>query len=209
MQSSTIRALGVGVLLGGVIWAATRLAVGPIPPDTTYPLELWGSAAFQAGLVCLLVVLWTTRATGTSLWGKLVLGIEVLFLVGAIAWTIPFLIDANRPHEGIILEILDAFWPLSVVWLIPIGITVARVRRWPSPARWSPLVASLLVPVDLIASQADEWPRLIIFATYLSLSYGVLGWLIVRDVAPLADALRGGSRPSSMASISITNVISC
>lgn len=185
MNVATVRGLGVGVLVGAVAWAAARLLVGPIASDTHHPLELWGSALFQAGLVCLVTVMWATRATGTSRWGRLVLGIEMLFLAGAIAWTIPYLVDPGRPFEGM-LVVLDVFWPLSIAWLIPVGITVARVRRWPSPARWAPLIASLVIPVDLIVSQADEWPRLIVFATYLSLSYGALGILIARDVAPLA-----------------------
>ncbi len=149
--------------------------------------------------------MWATRATGASRWGRLALGIEMLFLAGAIAWTIPYLIDPDRPFEGI-LVVLDVFWPLSVAWLIPIGIMVARVRRWPSPGRWAPLVASLLIPVDLIASQADEWPRLIVIATYLSLSYGTLGVLIARDIAPLAHAGRGLPRHDPVPSAGASGV---
>jgi hypothetical protein len=185
MKASTVRICGVVVAAGAVAWAIAGLIAGPLGENEHDALELWGSALFQVGLVCMIVAMRGTDATGTSRWGRAVLGIEMLLLAPAIAWTIPFLIDADRPHEGI-LVILDVFWPLSIVWLIPVGITVARARRWPDPVRWLPLVSSLLIPVDIVASFTGEQASLVIGSVYMAVTYGALGVLIVRDVAPLA-----------------------
>ena len=185
MKAATIRACGVAVAGGALAWAIASFIVGPLGDNEHSALELWGSGLFQVGLVCMIVTMRATDAAGTSRWGRAVLGIEMLLLAPAIAWTVPFLIDADRPHEGV-LVILDLFWPLSIVWLIPVGITVARAHRWPTPARWLPLLASLLIPVDIVASLAGEQGALVIGSTYMAVTYGALGILIVRDVAPLA-----------------------
>ena len=185
MKAATIRACGIAVAGGALAWAIANFIVGPLGENEHSALELWGSGLFQVGLVCMIVTMRATDAAGTSRWGRVVLGIEMLLLAPAIAWTIPFLIDADRPHEGI-LVVLDVFWPLSIAWLIPVGITVARARRWPTPVRWLPLVASLLIPVDIAASFATEQAALVIGQTYMAMTYGALGILIVRDIAPLA-----------------------
>ena len=197
VKAATIRACGISVAGGAVAWAIAGVIVGPLGENEHSALELWGSGLFQVGLVCMIVTMRGTDATGTSRWGRVVLGIEMLLLAPAIAWTIPFLIDADRPHEGI-LVVLDAFWPLSIVWLIPVGITVAKARRWPTPVRWLPFVASLLIPVDIAASFAGEQAALVIGSTYMAVTYGTLGLLIVRDVAPLASY--GPSSPQEIRS---------
>ncbi len=186
MKATTARACGLAVAAGALAWAIAGIVAGPLGENEHDALELWGSGLFQVGLVCMIVTMRATDATGTSRWGRIVLGIEMLLLAPAIAWTIPFLIDPNRPHEGI-LVILDVFWPLSIAWLIPVAITVGRAKRWPSPVRWLPLVASLLIPVDILAGLAGEQTRLIIGSGYMALAYGVLGILMARDVAPLAE----------------------
>jgi hypothetical protein len=186
MKATTARTCSLAVAAGALAWAIAGIVVGPLGENEHDALELWGSGLFQVSLVCMIVTMRATDATGTSRWGRIVLGIEMLLLVPAIAWTIPFLIDSNRPHEGV-LVILDVFWPLSIVWLIPVGITVARAKCWPSPVRWLPLVASLLIPVDILAGLGGEQARLIIGSAYMALTYGALGILMARDVAPLAE----------------------
>ncbi|MDP8930337.1 MAG: hypothetical protein M3O70_17665 [Actinomycetota bacterium] len=185
MSTSTVKLCGVLIVVGGLAWSAAWLITGPPPEGVNRPLEIWASGVFQIGLVALLAVLRVTDATGRSRWGRAIINIELFLLALAIGWTIPHLWQANRPHDTLWINILDAGWPLSMAWLIVVGIAVVRARRWPSPARWLPLAASLLLPVDIAFLWTGEWPSLIIRAGYLAVAYTALGWIVIRDIAPL------------------------
>ncbi len=146
------------------------------------------SGVFQLGLVALLAVMRATDATGTARVSRIVLNAEIVALALAIGWTIPFLFDANRPHTAVLI-VLDAFWPLSMVGLIVVGVFVVRARRWPSPSRYLPLVSSLLIPVDIVLSVAGLSPegQNFVRSAYLALAYSLLGLSVIRQVAPLGE----------------------
>ncbi|CAN5596258.1 hypothetical protein BH23CHL2_BH23CHL2_11910 [soil metagenome] len=191
MKRSTIYVCGVIIALGAVIWSLgwLRAGVRPIGPDgnpINDQVEIWAGGVFQIGLVALLFIMLATRATGANRLGRWVLNAEIVALALAIAWTIPFLFDANRPHN-VILLVLDAFWPLSILGLIAVGVLVIRARRWPVPVRYLPLAASLIIPVDifLMVTGVDEWTQIVLRSAYLAVTYTLLGVAIILQVAPL------------------------
>lgn len=194
MSSTTVRALGALVAVGGVLWGLSWI-VSPSREGDNSQVEIWASAVFQLGLLALLAVMWVTRATGTGRMARGLLAAETVAVVLAFAWTVPYLFDANRPTTGL-LVVLDAFWPLSMAGLIVVGIVVAVARRWPSPLRWLPLAASLLIPVDIAvaASGASDPVRDLVMGGYLAVAYGVLGLMVARDAPSLV-----GERPPSPA----------
>jgi hypothetical protein len=184
MKPQTIRICGAAVAVGGITWGASWL-FSPSNPDNNSQIEIWASAPFQLGLLALLATMWATAATGTGRWGRGILAAEGVAVVLATAWTVPYLFDANRPNTGI-LVVLDAFWPLSMAGLIAVGILVVRARRWPAPTRYLPLVASLLIPVDLAVSWAPAGIRTTVTGLYLALAYGLLGLALIRDSVSLS-----------------------
>lgn len=198
MKTSTVRWCGAAAAAGAVAWSVTWLVAGVPVEGTNEAVEIWGSFAFQLGLVALLAAMRGTDATGTSRWGRLVLAGEALLVALAIAWTLPHLTDPNymRDNENVLLVVLDVAWPLSMLGLIAVGITVVRARRWPSPLRWLPLAAGLLLPVDIVAMillgpSAEIAAR----AAYLSATYVALGVLLVREppvTAPDRDHVARG-----------------
>jgi len=204
MKPTTVRACGVAIALGGITWSLGWLQAGDLPEGVNDQVEIWASGVFQLGLVALLATMRATKATGTSRWGRLVLNAEIVALALAIAWTIPFLFDANRPNTGI-LVVLDAFWPLSMVGLIAVGVQTIRANRWPAPARYLPLAASLLIPVDivLIVTGTSFWTQLVTRALYLAVAYALLGVAVINQVAPLtaqmAPSAPAHSTPDSTA----------
>lgn len=185
MSSSTLRALGALVALGGVLWGLSWVLT-PSRQGANSQVELWASGVFQLGLLALLAVMWVTRATGTGRLARGLLVAEAVAVVLALAWTVPFLFDANRPNTGL-LVVLDVFWPLSMAGLLVVGVVVALARRWPSPLRYLPLAASLLIPVDIAvaASGAADPVRDLVMGGYLALAYGALGLAIVTHSARL------------------------
>jgi hypothetical protein len=184
MQASTIRICGATVLVGAVTWAVCWL-VAPPANDVNTRTEIAGGLVFQLGLFAMLLAMRGTDATGTGRWGRAVLAIEAVLLALATAWTIPHVASPNMTDRGIMVA-LDAAWPLSMAWLIPLGVTVARARRWPSPARFAPLVASLWLVADLAAMAAGDTAFTIVHIAWLTGAYGWVGLALIREVADTA-----------------------
>ena len=185
MRASMNRRYGAALAAGSAAWAVCALIAGPIKDGDNSRLELAGSFAFQLGLLCLIAALWQTNATGTSRWGRAVLSVQTVLVLLAVGWTVPHLFEPNMNDEGIIVA-LDAAWPLSMLWLIVVGATVARAQRWPGALRWAPLLASLWFAVTILASAAGEWPALVVSSLWLTATYGALGLMLMRR--PPVDA---------------------
>ena len=188
MNTRTVQWLGALVALGGALWGLSWI-VSPSGNDTNSQIEIWASGVFQLGLLALLLVMWFSQATGTSRVARGLLAAEVVALILAIAWTVPYLFDANRPTTGV-LVVLDAFWPLSMAGLIAIGVLVARASAWPTPLRYLPLVASMLIPVDIAVSWTPEEVRNAVMGAYLAVSYGLLGLALNRQASQIGTEER-------------------
>ena len=183
MRTTTVRWCGAAAAAGAVIWSVTWLVAGVPEEGVNDAVEIWGSAAFQLGVVALLVAMRGTDATGTSRTGRWVLSGEALLMALAIAWTVPHLTDPNYQgnNDNTLLVVLDAAWPLSMLGLVAVGVMVLRARQWPSPLRWLPLAASLLLPVDILSMLLlGPWAEIVVRALYLSATYGALGVLLAR-----------------------------
>lgn len=201
MRTTTIRTCGALVALGAVTWSVTWLVAGPPEEGRNAAVEIWGSAAFQLGLVALLVAMRGTDAAGASRWGRRVVTGEAVLLGLAIAWTVPHLGNPNYQddHGGALLTALDAAWPLSMLGLVVVGVFVLRARRWPGALRWLPLAASLLIPLDiLVMLVAGPWGQIVVRAVYMTLTYGAMGLLLLRgDVAGVDRTLPSPARPAT------------
>ena len=198
MTTSTTQKCGAALAIGSTAWAVCALIAGPIVEGDNSRLELAGSFAFQLGILGLIAALWVTHATGTGRWARAVLSVQTVLVLLAIGWTVPHLVEPNMNDEGIIVA-LDAAWPLSMLWLIVVGATVARARQWPGNLRWAPLVASLWFPITIIASAAGEWPALVTSSLWLVATYAALGVVLMRHLAIEARATAAPADPASTA----------
>lgn len=197
MKPSTVRVLGVLTGVGAIVWSIGWLQLGVPPEGTLDQKEVAAGGVFQLGLLGLLAVMRATKATGTGRWGRLVLDAGIVMVVLAFAWTVPYAIDPARP-DNIVLTVLDVFWPLSMVWLIVVGVAVVRAGRWPTPARYLPLAASLLIPVDLLLMAVPglgDWTLIVVRSVYFAVAYTLVGLVVVRQVAPLVESPDGSPRP--------------
>lgn len=190
MRTTTVRWCGASAAAGALTWSTTWIVTGVPERGVNDAVEIWGSLAFQLGVVALLVAMRGTDATGTSRWGRWVLSGEAVLMALAMAWTVPHLVDPNyqAKNDSVVLMVLDAAWPLSMLGLVAVAVAVACSRRWPSPLRWMPLAASLLIPVDIVTMLLfGAWTEIVVRAVYLSATYGALGLLLVRHAS---DAVR-------------------
>lgn len=209
MRTTTVRWCGAAAAAGAVIWAITWMAAGVPEEGVNEAIEIWGGFGFQLGVVALLVAMRGTNATGTSRWGRWVVSGEAVLMALAIAWTVPHLADPNymTNNESVPLVVLDAAWPLSMLGLVAVGVTVARTRRWPSPLRWMPLAASLLIPVDIVAMLLfGPWAEIVVRAIYMSTTYGALGILLMRHASEVVSGSVGADmEPHAGVSSGITS----
>lgn len=198
MTTATIRGCGIATAVGGITWGVAW-QFSPSSPEQNSQVEIWASGVYQLGLLALLAVLWATSATGPGRWGRTALAAEGVAVVLAIGWTVPHLFDANRARTGL-LDVLGFFWPLSLVGLIIVGVLVLRARRWPTPIRYLPLLASLYIPVEIAVSWAPDTVRDAISAMHLALAYGLLGFMITRDAVRLSGLQPSANRADELSS---------
>lgn len=188
MKASTIRVAGVLVALGGIAWLLSRLVIEPQPQDTMHVIEIAGGGIFQIGLLAMLVAMRATAATGAGRGGRLVVNTGLVLTSLATLWTIITVVDLDLADTPPMLA-LDPAWPLSMAWLIIVGVAVLRARVWPSPVRYLPFVASFVIPAHVVASVAgltdrQEWIAPI---AYVALAYAVLGTAMARQLPSLAE----------------------
>ena len=172
---------GTVLTIGAVAWAATQLAVGLDPQtrngEIVYSIS---SGAFQVGLLCLLRVLWRTRALGEGRLARFFLrlvSVLVVLAIGSTAGDGLGLTDMDR--LGWIL--LDMNWPLSMLGMFLIGIRIAVAGRWHGASRFWPILAEswAVVVIPTLAVAGDD-VALVVSFLHLCLGYGVLGQIVAR-----------------------------
>lgn len=188
MKTSTIRLAGALIALGGIVWFITRLVVGPQPDDTMHATELAGGGIFQLGLIAMLLVIRATGGAGTDRGGRFVVNTGLVFMALATLWTVIAVLAPGLVNNPAVL-VLDVFWPLSMVWLIVVGVAVMRARTWPSPARYLTFVGSFVIPVHLLAELIGltEWQSWAGPVLYLAIAYLLLGVVVIRRIPLLAE----------------------
>lgn len=172
---------GMMLTAGAVAWAATTLAFGTDPTDSTeVAVYAVGSGLFQVGLLCLLSVLWATQALGTGRLARFFLRFEAVLVVLAIGSTTA---DGTgvSDFDKLGWALLDATWPLSMLGMFLIGIRIAVAGRWRGVSRFWPMVAEswavVVVPTFNIAGAGVAG---VVSAVHLCVGYGVLGQIVAR-----------------------------
>ncbi len=113
------------------------------------------SMVFMAGWICSNIGMWRMRATGTSKWAHTMLLIQLVGLV--LAFIFGFF-EATRllGRESIIFSITDAAWPLSMLWMIVVGITAIRAKQLFGWRRFVPLLCPLWLAITIVGDIAFD-----------------------------------------------------
>ena len=173
---------GLTLTAGAVAWSLAIMAFGPDPQHETVPLALFGlgSGLFQVGVLCLLRVLYRTRALGEGRFARAVLRVEAVILSLAICSTIVDAIQVSDLTQPGWMA-LDACWPLSMLGMFLIGIRIAVAGRWHGVSRFWPMVAEswavVTVPVMGIFGMTAAT---VVGSLHLLVGYAVLGVIVSR-----------------------------
>ena len=172
---------GTVLTVGAVAWGVTQLVTGIDPhgagEEAAYSLS---SGLFQVGLLCLLRVLWRTRALGEGRLARFFLRlVSVLVVLAMGSTTADGLGLTDMDQLGWIL--LDMNWPLSMLGMFAIGIRIAIAGRWSGLSRFWPMVAeSWAVVVIPTLNVFGASVAVVVSFLHLSLGYGGLGRIVAR-----------------------------
>jgi len=156
------------MLIGGLLFDMTARDPGS---------EIFG-LIFVLGWMCSLASLGLLKATGRGLGGKIVLIIEAVGLVLAVGNQIYGILGAADESSPLFIA-TDIAWPLSVTFMIVVGIASIRAGVLPGWQRYTPLLCGLAFPllmlcILLVGQQVGG----LIFAAYMLVSWGLLAYVV-------------------------------
>ncbi len=106
------------------------------------------SRVVMAGWICSNTVMRRTRAAGTGRWGRAVLLVQLVGLVLACLFGL-FEATGLLGRDDLTFNVMDIAWPLSMAWMLVVGITVAAAGRMQGWRRFAPLLCGLWLPLGI------------------------------------------------------------
>jgi hypothetical protein len=152
------------------------------------------SMVFMAGWICSNIGMQRMRATGTGSWGQAVLRIQLVGLV--LAFMFGFIEATGVLDENdIVFAVTDAAWPLSMLWMVVVGITTVMANRIHGWQRFVPLLCPFWLPIAMVGGQALGEAGGIIGVGYAAVLWGLLGYVVrrigeLRQASPTPDYAR-------------------
>lgn len=150
------------------------------------------SMIFMLGSLCSHVGLWRIAATGRGWWGRAVLGIEMTLVVLAFLFGL-FEAAGILGETNIIWNITNVAWPLSMVFMLVVGITAVVAGRLPVPHRFIPVLCGLALPVSTLISIAigagmSDMSTAVIFFSMTTVFWLLLGLAVRQSETTAHDA---------------------
>ena len=106
------------------------------------------SMVFMAGWICSNTLMRRTRAAGTGRWGRAVLLVQLVGLVLACLFGL-FEATGLIGDDNVVFVATDLAWPLSMAWMLVVGITVVVAGRMSGWRRFAPLLCGLWLPLGI------------------------------------------------------------
>ncbi len=174
-----------------MVCAPALLVESLVTAGQELPLVGIASMIFMLGSFCSHIGLWRVAATGKGWWGRTVLGIELALIVLAFLFGL-FEATGALGERSIIWNVANVAWPLSMVFMLVVGITAAVVGRLPVPHRFVPLLCGLAFPVSILFGVAtgagmDDQSMALIFFSMTTVFWALLG-LSVRQSEPASGS---------------------
>jgi hypothetical protein len=132
------------------------------------------SMVFMAGWLCSNAGMQHMRAAGTGKWGRAVLQIQLAGLVLAFMFGF-FEATGLLGRSSIIFNITDAAWPLSMLWMLVVGITVIRANRLSGWQRFVPLLCPFWLLIAIVGSMAFGDAA----GGFLGFGYAAVLWILL------------------------------
>ncbi len=128
---------------------------------------------FIVGWICSNTVMRRMKAAGIGKWGRAALLIQ---LAGLVLASVPGLLEATGllGRGNVIFVATDAAWPLSMLWMLVVGVSVIAAGRLSGWRRFVPLLCPLWLPIALIGGAAFGDA-----AGFAGLGFSAVLWLLL------------------------------
>lgn len=157
----------LGSLLGGTDFASTSRVSALL------------GLLFLLGWMCSAIGLRLLRATGDSALGKGVFVLQMIGLLLAGSQQVQDLIQLNPNNGSFFYSVSDAAWPLSVLFMLVVGIFTLKTKVWEGWRRFAPLLCGFALPVMLVVSGlAGKQAGIIAFGIYTMVAWMLLGYAV-------------------------------
>jgi hypothetical protein len=148
------------------------------------------SMVFMAGWICSNIGMQRMRATGTGAWGRAVLVIQLVGLV--LAFVFGFIeATALLDENNIVFVVTDLAWPLSMLWMLVVGITVIVAKRLSGWQRFVPVLCPFWLPLAALGSVFGD------VGGVIGLVYSAVLWFLLGYVVLRSDSRQGAPTPES------------
>lgn len=187
LTNSTLGTIGI---IGAPLMQIAMLLPGFYPELAKTAFDGLSGLAFMLAWMGSLVGLMRLNATGSSAFGRFIIRANLVTLTLANCWNIYQAIEpgANTP----LYWFLDAFWPISMVMMLLVGSTVARVGRLRGWRRYVPLAVGLWLPLTALVGKLMSLPLvnmsangsdtnqyvMILSGIYATVCWGLLAYLV-------------------------------
>jgi hypothetical protein len=148
------------------------------------------SMVFMAGWICSNIGMQRMRATGTGAWGRAVLVIQLVGLV--LAFVFGFIeATALLDENSIVFVVTDLAWPLSMLWMLVVGITVIVAKRLSGWQRFVPVLCPFWLPLAALGSAIGDEVGVV------GLVYSAVLWFLLGYVVLRSDSRQAAPTPES------------
>lgn len=106
------------------------------------------SFIYMTGWLCSVIGLYRLRATGEKATGKIILYIQILFLLIGEVWNVYSIIQPGAQTK--LYWTLDMFWPLSNIFMFVTGLAVVFAKQFWGWKRFVTLIVGLWFPVTVL-----------------------------------------------------------
>lgn len=176
-----VRRSGITLAICGALWVPVLLGY-----DSGDPAGLQSRAfnlaglVFQAGVLATLLTMSRTLAAGPRLGGRVLLRVvQTVLVVAMVSTVLTTIFPFDTAPTWVLL--LDLGWPVSMLGLLVVGITVAALGRWHGALRVWPLLCGswLLVAMatDTLVGE-DSIAGMVVVGFWTAASFPVLGVLL-------------------------------
>jgi len=175
------RIRGAGLLLAvtAPVFAVTMAFGGPEASEAVGRLVDATGFVFQLGLFALLTVMLRTHATGTGRAGRGLLLVEYALLGVASVWSVLHAAVPRSVQEATWMTVLDLFWPVSMLGMAIVGITVAAAGVWRGALRWWTAAGCAWVLAAIpVSGLLPGTAGMLVGTAYMIVGFGGIGLLL-------------------------------
>lgn len=145
------------------------------------------SLIFMIGSLCSQIALWRLGASGRGIWGRIAQGMQIVLVTLAALFGV-FEATALFGDDNPLFIITDIAWPISMLWMLILGITIAVRGGLTGWRRFIVAICGLALPSSIILSVvtgSDMTSTLIgiFFFGLLAICWFLLGLAIFQTAA--------------------------